>query len=83
MMVSIVSPPFLGWLLDRYGPRVVLPPAALLSGGALIACSTVQTLGHFVFYYGVVSGIGQTALGAVAVVVSRWFEQRRQGVKAW
>lgn len=79
MIVSIVSAPVLGWFLDRYGPRVVFPLAALLSGGALMACSTVQTLGHFVLYYGVLSAIGQTALGAVAVVVSRWFEQQRRG----
>ena len=38
----------IGLLLDRYGPRVVLSMAALLSGGALMACSTLQTRGHFV-----------------------------------
>ena len=53
MLVSLVSAPLLGWLLDRYGPRWVFPIAALLSGGALMACSTLQTLGHFVVYYGV------------------------------
>ena len=79
MIVSIVSAPLIGWLLDRYGPRWVFPIAALLSGGALIACSTLQTLGQFVVYYGVLSAVGQTALGAVAVVVSRWFERTRRG----
>lgn len=79
MLVSIASAPVLGWLLDRYGPRLLFVLAAILSGGALIACSTVQTLGHFVFYYGVVSAVGQTALSSVAVVVSRWFEPRRRG----
>lgn len=79
MLVSIVSAPLLGWLLDRYGPRWVFPIAALLSGGALMACSTLETLGHFIVYYGVVSALGQTALGSVAVVVSRWFERTRRG----
>jgi hypothetical protein len=79
MLVSIVSAPLIGWLLDRYGPRFVFTSAALLSGGALMACSTLQTLGHFVVYYGVLSAVGQTALGSVAVVVSRWFERTQRG----
>ena len=79
MIVSLLSAPLIGWLLDRYGPRWVFPVAALLSGGALMACSTLETLGHFVVYYGVLSALGQTALGAVAVVVSRWFERTRRG----
>jgi predicted MFS family arabinose efflux permease len=79
MLVSIVSAPLIGWLLDRYGPRVVFSTAALLSGGALMACSTLQTLGHFVVYYGVLGAVGQTALGSVAVVVSRWFEHTQRG----
>jgi predicted MFS family arabinose efflux permease len=79
MLVSIVSAPLIGWLLDRYGPRLVFISAALLSGGALLACSTLQTLGHFVLYYGVLGAVGQTALGSVAVVVSRWFERSQRG----
>ena len=79
MIVSVVSAPVIGWLLDRYGPRVVFSIAALLSGGALMACSTLQTLGHFVVYYGVLAAVGQTALGSVAVVVSHWFEPTRRG----
>ena len=79
MLMSIVSAPLIGWLLDRYGPRLVFISAALLSGGALMACSTLQTLGHFVVYYGVLGAVGQTALGSVAVVVSRWFERTQRG----
>jgi len=79
MLVSIVSAPLSGWLLDRYGPRLVFASAAFLSGGALMACSTLQTLGHFVMYYGVLGAVGQTALGSVAVVVSRWFERTQRG----
>ena len=79
MLVSIVSAPLIGWLLDRYGPRLVFTSAALLSGGALMACSTLQTLSHFVVYYGVLGAVGQTALGSVAVVVSRWFERTQRG----
>ena len=79
MLVSIVSAPLIGWGLDRYGPRWVFSSAAILSGAALMACSTLTTLGQFVVYYAVLSAVGQTALGAVAVIVSRWFERTRRG----
>ena len=79
MLVSIVSAPLIGWLLDRYGPRLLFTSAALLSGGALMACSTLHSLGHFVVYYGVLAAVGQTALASVAVVVSRWFERSQRG----
>src|SRR5262249_28741837 len=79
MLVSIVSAPLIGWLLDRYGPRLVFSIAALLSGGALMACSTLQTLGHFVVYYGVLGAVGQNALGSLALGVSRWFLQTQHG----
>jgi predicted MFS family arabinose efflux permease len=79
MIVSIVSAPLIGWWLDHYGPRWVFPIAAILSGAALMACSTLTTLGQFVVYYGVLGAVGQTALGSVAVIVSRWFERTRHG----
>jgi len=79
MLVSIVSAPLIGWLLDRYGPRFLFTSAALLSGGALMACSILHSFGHFVVYYGVLAAVGQTALASVAVVVSRWFERSQRG----
>ena len=33
---SSATSPLIGWLLDRYGSRVMLPVAALATGGALI-----------------------------------------------
>jgi predicted MFS family arabinose efflux permease len=44
-----------------------------------MACSTLQTLGQYIVYYGVVSAVGQTALQPVAVVVARWFAAHQRG----
>lgn len=79
MLVLAISAPFVGWCLDRFGPRWLFTIAALLSGVALMACSTLRTLGEFIIYYGVLSALGQTALAPVAVMVSRWFPQQQRG----
>lgn len=79
MFVLAISAPFVGWCLDRFGPRWLFTIAALLSGLALIACSTLRTIGEFIIYYGVLSALGQTALAPVAVMVSRWFAQEQRG----
>jgi MFS family permease len=79
MVVLAASAPLVGWLLDRYGPRLVFPTAAAVIGVALIACGTLHSLEQYMLFYGVVSAIGQTALMPVAVVVSRWFAQSQRG----
>ena len=79
MVVLAVSAPFVGWCLDRFGPRWLFTLAALLSGVALMACSTLRTLGEFMLYYGGLSALGQTALAPVAVMVSRWFAREQRG----
>lgn len=79
MLMLATSAPLAGWMLDRFGPRWVFPSATALCGLALLACSTLQTLGEFLLYYGVLSALGQTALLPVAVVVARWFAPEQRG----
>jgi sugar phosphate permease len=78
-LVLAASAPFMGGLLDRFGPRWLFPAAATLVGIAWIGCGTVQTLGQFMVFYGVLSALGQTALSLMTVVVSRWFQQTHRG----
>lgn len=79
MLMLAASAPLIGRLLDRYGPRWVFTAAAACCGLALMACSTLHTVGEFLLYYGVLSAVGQTALAPVAIVVSKWFEPARRG----
>src|SRR5919106_2433388 len=78
-LVLAASAPFMGGLLDRFGPRWLFPAAATMVGVAWIACGTVRTLGQFILFYGVLSALGQTALSLATVVVSRWFRQTHRG----
>jgi MFS family permease len=79
MLTLAVSAPLMGWALDRCGPRWLFSAATGLIGVAFIACGSLQNLGQFTLYYGVLSALGQTALLPVAVVVSRWFTAAQRG----
>lgn len=68
-----------GAAFDRLGPRRMFPGAAVLLGIGFVLCSRIRTLWQFYLYYGVIVGIGFTALGFIPHVslISRWFERRR------
>src|SRR5918996_3248597 len=78
-LVLAASAPFMGGVLDRFGPRWLFPAAATLVGVAWVACGTVHSLGQFMVFYGVLSALGQTALSLAMVVVSRWFQPTHRG----
>jgi predicted MFS family arabinose efflux permease len=78
-LVLAASAPVMGGLLDRFGPRWLFPIAAAIVGLAWMACGTLQSLGQFMLFYGVLSALGQTALSLIMVVVSRWFQHTHRG----
>jgi MFS family permease len=79
MIVYALASLGVGAAFDRLGPRRMFPLAALLLGGGYILCSQISTLWQFYLYYGVIVGIGLTALGFVphVTLISRWFVRRR------
>ena len=79
MLVYAISALGVGAAFDRLGPRRMFPVAALLLGAGYVLCSRITTLWQFYLYYGVIVGIGLTALGFIPHVslVSRWFVRRR------
>jgi MFS family permease len=79
MLVLAASAPLSGWCLDRFGPRWLFTIASVFIGTAFIACSSLQSLGQFILFYGVLSAAGQTALMPVPVVVSKWFAPTQRG----
>ena len=79
MLVVALSSPLIGWVLDRFGPRWLYTVASALIGVALVACSSLQSLGQYILFYGVLSALGQTALLSMTVVVARWFVQAQRG----
>src|SRR5262249_44521038 len=71
--------PFAASLIDRYGlRRMVLLALALLTGGVALS-STMHTQWQLTLFWGVLvgAGTGVTAMVLAAIVVNRWFEERR------
>lgn len=76
---SSVTSPVIGWLLDRYGSRVMLPVAALATGGALIGLAYVTSAWHLVVLFVVMGLVGMSGPGALVttVPVLKWFVRNR------
>ena len=76
---SSVTSPLIGWLLDRYGSRVMLPVAALATGGALIGLAYVTSAWHLVVLFVVMGLVGMSGPGALVttVPVLKWFVRNR------
>ena len=71
--------PFAGTLVDRFGPRKVMPVGILILALGTIACSIVSQIWHFYILFGLVAAIGSCLSGFVPnmAVLSHWFVKRR------
>jgi MFS family permease len=74
LMIGLTSP-LAGFLLDRFGPRRLFVGGALVTAGGMAATSAGRSLSHLYLTYGILTGIGQSALTSTQnmVVVSKWF----------
>ena len=79
MGASSATSPLIGWLIDRYGSRVMLPVAALATGAALIGMAYVTTAWHLVMLFIVMGLVGMSGPGALVttVPVLKWFVRNR------
>ncbi len=71
--------PFAASFIDKYGlRRIVLCALALLTCGVALS-STMHAQWQLTLFWGILvgSGTGVTAMVLAAIVVNRWFEQRR------
>ena len=78
-VASSATGPVVGWLLDRFGSRVMLPAAALVTGGAMIALARIDSAWHLVALFAVMGLVGMSGPGALvtSVPVLKWFVRRR------
>jgi MFS family permease len=79
LVAMVLAMPVIGRLVDRYGARRVILPAAIVFGASLISFS-VSSLGrwHFYFVYLVLGLIGAgTAPVPYNSVLSHWFDKKR------
>jgi len=77
-LVMGAASPFVGRIVDRYGPRKIIAIGAFIGGLGFIPLSFMDSLWHFYAGYAVI-GIGMAAMGTVSTsaVVSNWFQRKR------
>jgi MFS transporter, OFA family, oxalate/formate antiporter len=70
--------PFQAYLVDRFGPRLLIAIGALLSGASWVLSAWVDNIWALYFTYGVLGGIGTgiVYVGIIGLMV-RWFPDRR------
>jgi MFS family permease len=67
-----------GRLNDRFGPRQLMTVAAVLMGLGCLLMARLTTLWELYVYYGLIFGMGLSAIDVIALTtIARWFSQRR------
>jgi MFS family permease len=76
---SAATAPLVGRLIDRFGARVLLAAAALITGGALVALAFVTEGWQVIVLFGLMGLVGMSGPGALVttVPVTKWFVRRR------
>ncbi|MGD1215399.1 MAG: MFS transporter [Terriglobales bacterium] len=79
LLVNGAASPLIGWIMDRFGPRLAMPVGALITAGGLFWLSRANSLWHFYAAFGILAAVGSAMLHLVPLVsiVSNWFVQRR------
>src|SRR6201993_1585413 len=70
--------PFQAYLVDRFGPRLLISVGALMAGGGWVLSGYVDNIWALYFTYGVICGFGTGIIyvGIIGLMV-RWFPDRR------
>ncbi|HEY5278623.1 MAG TPA: oxalate/formate MFS antiporter [Pseudolabrys sp.] len=70
--------PLQAYLVDRFGPRMLISLGALMSGGGWVLSANVDNIWALYFTYGVICGFGTGIIyvGIIGLMV-RWFPDRR------
>ena len=70
--------PLQAYLVDRFGPRLLISVGAMMSGGGWVLSSYVNNIWGLYFAYGVICGFGTGIIyvGIIGLMV-RWFPDRR------
>jgi OFA family oxalate/formate antiporter-like MFS transporter len=78
IVVQTFFSPFQAYLVDRFGPKLLISAGAIMSGGSWILSSYANSLVALYISYGVIGGFGTGIIyvGIIGLVV-RWFPDRR------
>jgi MFS transporter, OFA family, oxalate/formate antiporter len=70
--------PFQGYLVDKFGPRLLLSIGTILTGASWVLSANLTTVSNLYLTYGVLGGLGTgiVYIGVVGLMV-RWFPNNR------
>jgi MFS transporter, OFA family, oxalate/formate antiporter len=78
IVVSTFFSPFLAFMVDRFGPRLLFSVGAVMSGGSWVLSAFATNVWTIYFTYGIIGGIGLGIIGVGVVgLIVRWFPDRR------
>ncbi|MCC6177064.1 MAG: MFS transporter [Chloroflexi bacterium] len=78
-VTSALTAPLVGWLLDRFGARIMLAVAAAITGGALVALAVITDGWQLIALFALMGVVGMSGPGALvtSVPVTKWFVRQR------
>ena len=78
-LVSGFTGPLVGWAFDRLGPRRLFQWSGVLAAAALVAASRATSLPGLVVAYGLLAGLGLSALGSQTnmTLAALWYPEAR------
>jgi MFS family permease len=79
VLVTAGLSPLLGRLTDRYGPRMIMPVAALVVSAGFFSLAALQSLWQYYLSYMLGRGMSQASLSGVvsSTAVTNWFRRYR------
>jgi len=79
MVVQSGAAILIGFLLDRFGPRKVLPIGSALIVIGLMASSRINSIWQLYLFYGVVTAVGICSIGypSHSIFLPNWFVKKR------
>ena len=78
-LVEALVAPVIGPLIDRYGPRLLMPIGAIIVGFGMLGVTQVNAIWQFYLLRGVITAIGFTLMGQLVthVAINNWFIKKR------
>jgi len=78
-IVHGVTGPFVGGMVDRFGPRRVILVGSLLLGFGLALCSLTSAWWHYYLFFGIITatGVGTTGWVPNTTLIQQWFKTNR------
>ena len=78
-LLNGVSQPFMGYLFDRVGVRIVVMAGILVVGVSTLLMALTGSIWYLIGMFGVIAAVGQsgTSLTNTGAMLSKWFRRRR------